>query len=166
MSTNSIAPNLDAIKPTGPGKYSPNLYQWLKAQPRNDLIRVFKDQDGTLWIGYFDDDNADGGWFTVVRLMSVLCMGRKATTGAYAARSDFKLHEIEDFWARYQEDGRCAIDPEHVRGFTGDETRWKEHGDTRECLWCGRRTEKLETWTETVLRKAWRPIDQTQKAEA
>ena len=163
MTTTNKGPDLEAIKPVGPGKYSPNLYKWLKAQPRPDLIKVMTDtSNGNLMIGHVDNIG-DGPWLHGARLMAVLCEGKKTRSFAYAIGKHFPFVEIPDFWERYTAEGRCAIDPEHERCFTGDETRWHQHGDIRECLWCGNRTERLETWIEPVQRQTWKPVDQSTK---
>ena len=141
----------------------PNLYKWIKAQHRPDLIKVMADDNGTLMIGYFDND-AYGAWLHGTQLISVLCNGRKTKTFAYPIGRVFHLKEVPDFWDRYIADGRCAIDPEHERYFVGDEHRWEVVGDTRCCRWCGKRHERLETWTETVKRTAWKPITESPEA--
>ena len=159
MSPTNQGPDLNAIKPDGEGsKYSPNLYKWIKAQRRPDLIKVLANEDGTLMIGYVDNDCGDGEWLHGTRLMAVLCNGRKSKSFAYPIGARFPFKEVPDFWNRYTVEGRCAVDPEHERYFVGDESRWSIEGDTRSCMWCGKRHERLETWTETVERRAWKPI--------
>lgn len=157
--------NIDAIKPKEEGsKYSPNLYAWLKARFRPEQIKVLADVDGTLMIGHVDNDHGDGPWLHGTRLMSVLFDGIKAKSMAYPIGSRFPFKEQPHFWVHYTEDGRCAIDPKHERYFVGDQHRWEIVGDTRRCRWCGKRHERLETWTETIKRTAWKPVTESTEA--
>lgn len=151
---NNIEPNgLDvaAIHPRHGSKYSPNLYKWLTMRSRKHhawTSRVFRDKEGVLWIGFLDD-----GYFIGTQLMEVLCSGTKAESAAWCNLG--RMTEIEEFWERYTEVGRCAIDPAHTMFFIGDETRWLATGDHRECQWCGAHTQALRRWMEPVERSAW-----------
>ncbi|MCK9394266.1 MAG: hypothetical protein M0Q44_01580 [Methylobacter sp.] len=68
------------------------------------------------------------------------------------------LREVPDFWNRYTDIGRCAIDQEHKIYFVGDDTRWRTAGDHRECLWCGTHAQRQLRWVEPVDRSAWEPV--------
>lgn len=54
--------------------------------------------------------------------------------------------------------GRCAIDPDHMMHFVGDDTRWLTDNDHRECLWCRKHSQKLRHWVESVEHSAWEPV--------
>lgn len=156
METNGL--DVQAIHPRNGEKYSPNLYQWLSK--RDDKMRawasrVYRSADKTWvsWIGWISDD----GEFFGNRLGNVLCHGLKAEV---ICVNNVELEEIPDFWARYTAVGRCAIDVDHTMSFIGDENRWKQTGDTRECQWCGAK-QRLDRWTETVEREAWRAVPNT-----
>lgn len=137
-------------------KYSPNLRRWLTRNRRwmNNLPLVYRWRDGGLYIGRKE---ADDNWFSGARLWGVLSGGKSGVVYAHPPGWAQHLVEIEGFWQRYAETGRCAIDPEHSRGFIGDETRWQINGDHRSCLWCGECQQTLHRWTEQVNRSAWRP---------
>lgn len=145
------------VSPRKGAKYSPNLYRWLTSpsnKHRTQTSRIYRDTTGDLWIGMIDNGDLIG-----TRLMAVLCNGAKATTFCFVGLKN--LQEVADFWPRYVQNGRCAIDPEHTMYFIGDDTRWTVTGDTRNCLWCGGATQHLHRWTDTVQRQGW----QTEKTE-
>ena len=133
-------------------RYSPNLRTWLLANERPywGFPSVYTDRDGVLWIGWIDD----AVWFIGTRLMRVLTVGRKANVGAWTFPVT-DLTEMPDFWRRYRRIGRCAIDAAHVRSFVGDEQRWAESGDVRDCRWCGDHRQYRHRWTERVERERW-----------
>jgi len=99
------------------------------------MIKVFRYEDGVLWIGYVDDNFLCGN-----KLIAVLCGGNK--TESFACIKPNKFEEVNDFWDRYIKDGRCAIDANHEMSFIGDEKRWDTTDDVRKCLWCGNFTQK------------------------
>lgn len=143
-----------AVHPRNGTRYSPNLFSWLTMRSRKHhawTSRVYRDKDGTLWIGRLDQGDLFGA-----RLMNVLCNGSKAESGCWINQQG--LVEVADFWPRYMRDGRCAIDTEHTQYFIGDDTRWAVDGDTRTCLWCGKARQVLARWTEVVARQEWRAI--------
>lgn len=39
--------------------------------------------------------------------------------------------------------------------FIGEQTRWTTGGEHRECVWCGKVTQRRETWIEPVARERW-----------
>ncbi len=139
--------DLAVINPRNGPQFSPNLYRFLKrkGQAWADACRVYRDADNILRIGLLDD-----GWFHGAWLMGVLCYGTLEQVWAHPPGNLGYLQEITDFWADYMRIGRCAIDPEHIRSFIGDETRWAVHGDERSCLWCGNAHQKLRTRVEEV----------------
>lgn len=142
--------DLSAINPKNGSKFSPNLYKWLskKSSPhRAWSSRVYKDKDGILWIGILEKRELIGSM-----LIGVLCNGTKEGTAAW---QKIDAVEIKDFWTRYREIGRCAIDAEHSMYFIGDDSRWSINGDSRSCLWCGNANQVMKRWTETLARTAW-----------
>lgn len=143
--------DLTEIHPSNGGKYSPNLHKFLSS--RNHRIartyaHVYRDKDGVLWLGYLDE-----GFLMGARLMQVLCNGSKTPTFAFGNLGP--LVEVEGFWPRYVEQGRCAIDTEHQMYFVGDDTRWAGDEEQRTCLWCGCSHQHRERWIEPVQRDRW-----------
>ena len=146
--------DVKAIHPSNGAKYSPNLHKWLTSRlskHRAWTSRVYRAADGSLWIGMLDLGDLVGA-----RLNSVLCNGSKENSACWVNLRG--LVEVADFWPRYVENGRCAIDTEHERYFIGDDTRWTVDGDTRACLWCGNAKQVMERWTETVERNEWQTV--------
>ena len=154
--------DLKAIRP-GKSKYSPNLYKWLmhRNHKRRSTQSMVYSGHGHLWIGSVDED----GWFYGARLMAVLCNGSKEPGGAYADTESFT--RLDDFWEQYIADGRCAIDREHEVRFLNEDDRWEvsEDGQTRTCLWCGKVTQYLDTWEETITRSRWTNVDTDSREE-
>ncbi len=150
---NSNGLEIKVIAPRRGIKYSPNLYKWL-TDPRRPYRAsesfVFEDSNGLQWIGRLEDRAIIGE-----RLIAVLCQGRSAISKFWMGVEG--LVEVKGFWEQYVQKGRCAIDPQHLMHFAGDETRWQQEGDSRLCLWCGQRQE-LARWTETVERQEWRAV--------
>lgn len=124
---------LGSIRPEAGEAFSPNLFKFLKARPDVAAVgQVYRDRNGVLWMGY-----EDRPYFIGVRMMEVLCRGRKAQTGAFATLWPMQI--VEDFWKDYAAVGRCAIDPGHREHFLGSE-RWvtkEANGRMRTCAWCG-----------------------------
>jgi hypothetical protein len=150
--------DLAAIHPGLGKKYSPNLYAFLRAKARRskDVLsrfRVYRDVEGTLWLGYMFDGDLIG-----TRLSRVLIDGAQAEIYSFGLS---ELTELDNFWQQYQAIGRCAIDPEHGMGFIGDDARWNVRGDHRSCQWCGNATQKLERYTVTEQRQRWVPTSPT-----
>ncbi len=132
--------SIEAIKPENGSKFSPNLYRWLTAkgkEHRQHTSKVYAETNGTLWIGH----PADFDEFIGQKLISVLCSGVKAGSGAWGQGLLGRLTEVPDFWARYQRDGRCAIDTGHQMFFIGDESRLSNGG--YQCNWCGHKRIRL-----------------------
>ena len=148
---------LKQIRPSLGAKYSPNLYRWLKQRPHWSEVDVFQTTadtlilgpKGTLIIGFVDVRDFWGN-----QLMHVLCEGVKAGSWCYLGAASH-VEKIEGFWDRYITDGRCAIDPEHQVTFLNDDTRWQVRGNTRSCLWCGKATQVLNRWTQTIEHERW-----------
>ena len=133
-------------------KYSPNLYAWLTKKNNTHRAwnsRVYQDKEGTFWIG-FNDGNV---FMCGSRLMGVLCNGAKEGTGAYSNMQS--MTEITDFWERYMDIGRCAIDIDHKMYFINDDNRWKVEGDQRECQWCGNCTQTKHVHEEVKVIERW-----------
>lgn len=108
-----MAPNnldLTQIAPHLSTKYSPNLHKFLSSRQHRTIAaygQVYRDRDGTLWLGYLDENCLIGA-----RLMTILCSGLRAETWCFSNLGP--LDEVPDFWRRYVEDGRCAIDIDHT----------------------------------------------------
>jgi hypothetical protein len=142
------------INPKNGNKFSPNLYKFIKAKKCRLLYKIYKDARGAFYIGTVDNDYGDGIWFTGTLLMRVLCLGRGADTYARAiAKNDFV--EVVDFWDDYYKYGRCAVDIDHTGSFMGDNGRWIQFGDKRECTWCGNFSQVLRRWTVEVEKSEW-----------
>ena len=133
-------------------KYSPNLRRWLNKRERQSGMpqSVFRDAEGTKWIGWLDEDlYLIGSLF-----MGVLCNGTKEEVFAYPLNRIPKLTELPDFWGEYERVGRCAIDPEHAHYFLSRDGRYTETGDARTCKWCGAQHVR-ERYVEHVPRERW-----------
>jgi len=142
-----------AVPPNGT-KHSPNLAKWLNANRRaGGRPSVYRNIDGLRHIGWLEDD----GWFSGARLWRVLGDGRRVKVFAFPPAHGPWFKEA-DFWDRYEAIGRCAIDEAHTRHFIGDDTRWREDGDTRECLWCGAHRQERHRWQQIIEREGWRPV--------
>lgn len=143
--------------------FSPNLHKYLKAHGHfyrdgGTIEGVYKIRAGTkaaevygagtLMLGFEDD-----GFFVGTRMISALCHGAKAERAAYPIGRSVEL--VEGFWDQYLNVGRCAIDPEHKEAFMGD--RFSMDGDTRTCLWCGVKHERVLT-PRTVFDESWKPV--------
>jgi hypothetical protein len=89
-------------------------------------------------------------------MIGVLCNGKKETTANWLRERE--LQALPDFWVDYIRDGRCAIDTDHNMHFLGDSERWETTGDVRACQWCGKATQRLRHWTETVERQSWESV--------
>lgn len=137
------------IDPVRGAKYSPNLYAYLKrmaGKPWLHLQRVFVDEKGDKWLGYFDDV----GHFTGSSMSRVLTVGGKAQTFTFVDLGG--LREIEGFWDQYVADGRCALDREHSVLFMDNRWQVSEDGNSRSCMWCGKvRQHKHESVTTKVV---------------
>lgn len=142
------------IDPKHHERYSPNLFRWLKKNPiQAQHAQVWRDQNGDLWIGYNDDDI----FLIGTRLVHVLSHGVKSDTGAYPLRGfTGGLTLIEDFWTRYMEIGRCAIDAPHQHHFLNATNRFisTEKDQIRTCRWCGQK-QILRTKSRTVIDRTW-----------
>lgn len=115
--------DLELIAPKNGSKYSPNLYQWMKAQERRSrawAFRVYRDADNILWIGMLDNRELIGS-----KLIAVLCNGAKEETAAW---QNIHAVDLPDFWVDYVAHGRCAIDADHSMWFINDESRWSTNG--------------------------------------
>ena len=146
--------DVSAIHPRNGAKYSPNLHKWLTNRMSNHRAwtsRVYRDENGTLWIGMLDLGDMIGA-----KLYGVLCNGSQEKSFCFVNLRG--LVEVSDFWPRYVAEGRCAIDTAHDHHFVGDDTRWTQDGDTRACLWCGKVQQVMARWTETVERQEWRTV--------
>lgn len=147
---------LAEINPKKGDRYSPNLHAYLKkiSQHVVPLQRVYRDANGSIWLGWIDEEAC----FVGAHLNGVLCNGAEAQRvirGAYSGRDFVKsLKEVQGFWEKYEKSGWCAIDPEHKTPFVGD-TRWNTKGNTRTCLWCGQCKQKLEEYEVREIKTRW-----------
>lgn len=116
-------------------KYSPNLYKNLKSLTSISVYKspkVFRDNDGCLWLGVIYDGDFIGCRFN-------RCLAKPnviSELGCYSSLTH-ELKEVQDFWEEYQSKGRCAIDVDHTMIFINDLTRYTKMGDVRACNWCG-----------------------------
>lgn len=143
--------DVESISPRLAAKFSPNLYAYLKGRCGARFARVYRDDAGKLWLGFIDDTGA----FVGQSLNQVLSYGRKAQTFSYVDMDD--LTEVADFWARYQQVGRCAIDERHATAFVGEDTRWlvRADGTERECIWCGNARQRLVRKEVVTTTESW-----------
>ena len=58
-----------------------------------------------------------------------------------------------EFWALYDEIGRCAFDANHKQHFQSSDDRYTENGDERTCNWCGVR--QIKKSRERVITDEW-----------
>lgn len=147
----------------GSGKFSPNLYRWMKDRWASRFSghgleqhpSVFRGNAGVLWIGHRDE----GGWFHGTRLIQVCSFGTAAQIFAYAPPQTRSFHELKGFWDRYRKIGRCAIDPSHDRWWADNEGRWAVKGNTRHCTWCGkhRQRKRVRTIVKRERVERWEP---------
>ena len=142
--------DIELVSPGKGGKYSPNLYRWLKSQKsRAWALRVYRCANNILWIGILDGRELIGS-----KLIGVLCNGKKEGTAAWQG---IDAMEVAGFWDRYVADGRCAIDVDHSMYFLGDHTRWHKADQMRSCLWCGKATQAFKIQTVSGQREDWEP---------
>lgn len=152
MKSNNL--DLQSIHPCNGVAFSPNLHRFMAARQRRvsaRFLHVYKDSEGTLWLGFLDE-----GMLIGAQLMRVLCLGAKTETYCFTHLG--ALAKVTDFWPRYQAVGRCAIDPDHKIAFIDDDTRWSREMDQRSCVWCSQCQQRLDRCIEPVRREAWRPV--------
>ncbi|WP_227742200.1 hypothetical protein [Janthinobacterium sp. HH102] len=157
---------LKQLAPSVSSSFSPNLHRWMRKKAhfytdggvlqtvyrvKPDTVLASEIGAGTLMIGYPDSPGESG--FSGVRLMSVLCLGVEARSFYHIGMASM-LDEVEGFWGNYLTVGRCAIDPTHKEGFAD---RYSMDGDTRTCLWCGAKHERVMT-PRTVFDESWNSI--------
>jgi hypothetical protein len=143
--------SIGLIGPRNGGRFSPNLYKWIKSHSNHEMLDVYKSDDSTLYIGY----EPEGGFFTGSKLIEVLCQGKSASSWAFAMSSIGPLNIGEGFWDEYERIGRCAIDTNHDMNFVSSDGRWSIVGKTRYCMWCRECTQTLREWQEMVDRSEW-----------
>lgn len=147
---NMVAPGvelvglLSRIHPKHAPAYSKNLHKWMKSHGRtgdtvyqasagSKLARVYGVT--ALFIGQPYNDYEGDTDFSGVLLMQVLCMGRNVVRSCYAGSAP-GLTEVAGFWSRYEQVGRCAIDPRHEVLFRDNEHRFHHVDGKRACKWC------------------------------
>lgn len=156
-----------ATNPKKQPSFSPNLQKFLKKwatqNPEHWTPQVWADKNGTLWIGRMDlsaKPSAQSG-FVGVRMMRVLCVGAAAhrDRGWYTDLGPGNMTHVADFWERYLQVGRCAIDTVHRQFFVGDEGRYILTGKIRTCTWCGAQHKlRIEKKVSTKLIEHYDPI--------
>lgn len=157
-----LAFDLKAIKPArgqmdGSGKFSPNLYRWVKnfceRYPGRRGPDVYRAKDGALWIGHMGTE----GWFHGARLNRILTRGQRQEMWAIQPVQAKGFKPLPRFWAEYQRSGRCSLDRSHTTYWASDEQRWAVKGKTRTCQWCGRVKQRLRIRTKVTrtVEKKW-----------
>lgn len=158
-----------AIHPSKKPSFSPNLHKWVKhwakTHPEHMLPEVWLENDGLklLRIGYQSRGEKESKTcgFVGVRLNAVLCNGTSANKerGWFTNLGPGNMTHIADFWERYLQIGRCAIDTDHKTGFIGDEGRYVMAGKIRTCTWCGAQHKlRIEKKVTTKLIEHYDPI--------
>lgn len=158
-----------AIDPRKKPCFSPNLHKWVKHwvkdYPENMLPEVWLKNDGIqlLYIGRQtrEENEIQACGFVGVRLNSVLRNGVSANKerGWFTNLGPGNMTHVADFWDRYLQIGRCAIDAEHRQFFIGDEGRYVMHGKIRTCTWCGAQHKlRIEKKVTTRLIEHYDPI--------
>lgn len=163
-STNEL---IKAINPTIKPSFSPNLHKFLKAWRRRlpdyYMPEVWNDPETKmLMIGcHYKDEPIERASFGGLRLYSALCHGAKAyqEKACYMHLIPSKMEHITEFWERYLDVGRCAIDHEHKQWFIGGEGRFVMDGDVRTCTWCGLKHQRhIEVITTRKEEEVFTPI--------
>lgn len=153
--------------PTIKPSYSPNLHKflktWISRLPDYYAPQVWRTNDvGTLMIGrHYQDDPVETASFSGLMLYRVLGVGAKAFNekACFMHLTPKAMTELPNFWERYLEIGRCAIDGDHTTHFMQSEGRYQLEGNTRTCTWCGaKHTRHVETKTYTKEIEHFEPI--------
>lgn len=141
---------LKDIHPNKSPAFSPNLHRWMRhrglaylaggvsdtvyrVRPGSKMATMYG--AGTLFIGHPYSQYIGDTDFSGAPLIGVLCHGTKAGSSCLPGAMH-SLEEVQGFWVRYLQVGRCAIDPGHEQHFIGGD-RFVIENDLRECLWCG-----------------------------
>lgn len=150
----NIGKRLAELSPEAGEKFSPNLYEYLKKRGVwANYMRLWLDDKGTQWLGYFDDI----GSFIGARLNQVLVNGKKAEDFCYVNDMS-SLKEVEGFWDAYLADGRCAIDREHEMLFLDERWNTAADGQSRSCRWCKKVEQKLFSRLVTKTVHEWKAV--------
>ncbi len=139
------------LQPSGRSdKFSLNLCKFLKKHgshyweicfsPRNCINGAFdveysadRTLASNLYVGFLDEDD---GSFMGARLSEIICNGTETKIWSHPPCEEFV--PVPDFWGRYYNFGKCAIDPEHKLYSARDRYTVLGDGTTRVCDWCGR----------------------------
>jgi hypothetical protein len=139
---------LRKIKPREDGKFSRNLYRYVRQfNQRHPSFecKAFRSDEGFIYIGAMFDNEFHG-----TRLTSILCSGLSKQVYCYLGSSNWR--ELKRFWTTYARIGVCAIDKKHNVPYDG---RFKNTSETRRvCQWCGAEMQ-LKKWVEKVNRERW-----------
>lgn len=157
-----------AILPSKKPSFSQNLHKFVKAWAKRYhetwTPQIWRDEQGQLYIGIIDPGVAptSKSGFLGVRLPRVLCNGASVLSregGWYTNLGPANMTHVADFWDRYLQIGRCAIDTTHRQFFIGDEGRYIMTGKIRTCTWCGAQHKlRIEKKVTTRLIEHYDPI--------
>lgn len=131
--------------------FSPNLHAFVRSKV--DDLQVFRvtKAHGSLLVGQLAIGYVYDGDFIGCQLTHVLCYGRKARTWSFPGTDCIEL--VPDFWERYLQVGRCAIDRDHHTHY--QDNRWELiAGDKRRCKWCGHQQHRVLTPVTTMV-ESW-----------
>ncbi|HBP1602246.1 TPA: hypothetical protein L5U90_003349 [Pseudomonas aeruginosa] len=132
------------IKPKHSASFSKNLWLWMMKHGRqgDTVFQVGVGSRlallygaGTLFIGQPYNGYEGDTDFSGAPVMQVLCMGSSVVRACYAGAIP-SLIEVAGFWARYEQVGRCAIDPNHRVLFQEFDRRYELVSGQRTCKWC------------------------------
>lgn len=133
--------------PEKPGKYSWNLYLYLKRNC-NKNIRAYKDRRGETVVGRECDGRALG--------MNVLSILWDDKAQEYPMDIYQELKEIPRYFEKYQRIGRCLMISHDKPWIPGGERRFTVVNNTRRCNWCGRwQHKKIHKKTVVVREEKW-----------
>lgn len=140
----------EEYKPKEKGKsdfYSWNLYRWLRKQSKlpewRQKTRIYKSEDGTVFIGARYDNVHDGVTGTRLRhLCSGSGVGRFPEVGLWVGSGQWQ-DITDEFYAEYERVGVCAIHGDLAHEFT-------VFGNARQCDYCGKVERKVVRMIEQV----------------
>ena len=160
---------LPDIAPSWDGRFSENLWRWVRKHKNRDLIVAYSRiscYDGSDLGEYAYDKqphniaigcgDIDDGWLHGSRLSTIISQGTKADIYAFPPHNHWVL--VPDWFERYVKMGKCLIDPGHV--FYPE--RWEYDGDQRTCRWC--KTFRERRHVEWMPHVHWLPMETSEHA--
>lgn len=139
---------------------SPNLDRFRKNWRHANFLSIYV-KHGDDWkaskdVVYVGD--VYGGFLMGTELSRILVGDMKLWSYMESHINPSELVDVTaEFWALYDEIGRCAFDSSHRQHFQNANDRYTVDGDKRTCNWCGaeqvRRTERrvvVDGWWEVV----------------